>query len=99
MAGVSNDVGEILEIFDEKSPLYASPQRSTALTNKLSSVLSASYADSEIRDALRVLDEKKIQNNPETRRRLRLDVQKDVIDCNGKIIKEFGHVAEVGYSH
>lgn len=33
-------------------------------------------------------------NNPETRRRLRLDLQKELIDSNGDIISQFGKVAE-----
>ena len=75
----------------------ASPQalRSNPLSSKVTSVLSASYADSDIRDALALLDKKGLENNPETRRQLRLDVQKDVIGSNGDIIREFGHVAEV----
>ncbi|KAK2836908.1 Golgi transport complex subunit 6 [Arthroderma sp. PD_2] len=68
--------------------------RQTALANRLNSALSASYADSEIRDALETLDSRGIQNTAETRRTLRLDVQKEVIDSNGKIIQDFGRVAE-----
>lgn len=67
------------------------------LSNKISTVLSASYADSEIREALRTLDEKSIKNSAETRRKLRLDVQKEVIERNGDIIKDFGHIAEVRF--
>lgn len=99
MAGGSGDMNEILDGYDDKTPLSSLPQKSNALANRLTSVLSASYADSEIRDALRTLDEKKIQNNTETRRALRLDVQKEVIDCDGEIVKEFGHVAEVCLIH
>jgi hypothetical protein len=73
------------------------PLRSNALSSKVNSVLSASYADLEIRDALQLLDERGIENTVETRRQLRLDIQKDVIDSNGLVIKEFGHVAEVGW--
>lgn len=71
-------------------------QRSNALANKLAGVLSVSYADSDIRDALRLLDLKNAQNTPELRRRLRLDLQKEVIDCNSSIIQDFGQVVEVG---
>lgn len=70
-------------------------QRSNPLASKVTSVLSASYADSDIRDALTLLDKYGIENNAETRRQLRLDVQKEVIESNGDLIKEFGHVAEV----
>lgn len=74
------------------NPALAS--RSNALSSKVSSLLSASYADIEIRDALSLIDERNIENNAQTRRQLRLDVQREVIESNGVIIKEFGHVAE-----
>jgi hypothetical protein len=64
----------------------------------VNSVLSASYADSEIKDALALLDERGVENTAETRRQLRLDIQKDVIESNGAVIREFGHVAEVSFS-
>jgi hypothetical protein len=66
-----------------------------ALSSRITSVLSASYADLEIRGALETLDERSIQNTAETRRQIRLDVQKEVIECNGEIVKDFGQVAEV----
>lgn len=69
--------------------------RPNTLSSKVTSVLAASYADLEIRDALRLLDGRGLVNTAETRRQLRLDVQKDVIESNGVIIREFGHVAEV----
>jgi hypothetical protein len=69
--------------------------RSNPLSAKVTSVLSASYADPDLRDALDLLDKRDVENNAETRRQLRLDVQKEVIESNGDIIKEFGHVAEV----
>ncbi|KAM0794427.1 oligomeric Golgi complex subunit 6 [Usnea florida] len=94
MSGIQSFANDISESLDDKLNISSVPQRSTALSNKLSSVLSASYADSEIRDALRSLDEKEIKNTAETRRRLRLDIQKEVIQRNGAIIQEFGHVAE-----
>lgn len=64
------------------------------LSSKVTSVLSTSYADSEFRDALALLDSRGLQNTAETRRRLRLDLQKEVIDSNGQIINEFGRVAD-----
>lgn len=66
-----------------------------ALSSRITSVLSASYADLEIRDALETLDARGISNTAETRRQIRLDVQKEVIECNGEIVKDFGEVAEV----
>lgn len=68
--------------------------RSTALSGKITSILSASYADIEIRDALATLDARGIQNSAETRRNLRRDVQKEIIDANGDIVKDFGIVAD-----
>ncbi|KAJ5779570.1 hypothetical protein N7457_007290 [Penicillium paradoxum] len=76
------------------SPLSPPPHRSTALTNRLTTVLSASYADSDIRDSLETLSLRGIHNSAETRRQLRLDVQKEVVDCNAEIVKDFGKVAE-----
>ena len=69
--------------------------KSNALSNKITSVLSASYADSEIRNALGLLDARGTINTTETRRNLKLDAQKQVIDCNAAILDEFGQVAEV----
>lgn len=69
--------------------------RSNALSIKLTSVLSRSYADPEIRDALVLLDARGVANDANTRRSLRLDAQKGVIECNGAIVQDFGFVAEV----
>ncbi|KAL3491603.1 oligomeric Golgi complex subunit 6 [Aspergillus germanicus] len=69
-------------------------QRSNALSNRLTSVLSVSYADSDIRDALETLSLRGIHNTAEVRRQLRLDVQKEVADCNAEIVRDFGRVAE-----
>ncbi|KAF2200787.1 oligomeric complex COG6 [Delitschia confertaspora ATCC 74209] len=65
-----------------------------ALSSRITSVLSASYADRDIRDALETLDVRDVRNTAETRRRIRLDVQKEVIQCNGEIVKDFGEVAQ-----
>lgn len=67
--------------------------RSNALQNRITSVLSASYADLEIRDALAAYDERKLTNTAEARRNLRLDVQEELIRCNGEIVQDFGQVA------
>lgn len=87
--------GELADSFDERSPATNLPQRSNALANRITGVLSASYADSEIRDALNTLETMGIQNTPETRRGLRWNVQRELIECNGAIVKDFGHAAEV----
>jgi hypothetical protein len=66
-----------------------------ALSSRITSVLSVSYADLELRDALETLDARELRNTAETRRQIRLDVQKEVIQCNGEIVKDFGEVVEV----
>ncbi|KAI1105410.1 oligomeric Golgi complex subunit 6 [Jackrogersella minutella] len=76
------------------SPTGPGGRASNPLSSKVTSVLSTSYADSEFRESLALLDERGISNTAEIRRQLRLDVQKEVIDSNGKIITEFGRVAE-----
>ncbi|KAJ5363167.1 hypothetical protein N7541_004011 [Penicillium brevicompactum] len=76
------------------SPSTPPTQRSTALTNRLTTVLSASYADSDIRDSLETLSLRGIHNSEKTRRQLRLDVEKEVVDCNAEIVKDFGKVAD-----
>jgi uncharacterized protein involved in copper resistance len=76
----------------------AASRGANALSSRITSVLSASYADLEIRDALETLDARGVRNTAETRRQIRLDVQKEVIQCNGEIVKDFGEVAEVSQS-
>lgn len=84
---------------DGLSPAIASvapaSRGTSALSSRITSVLSASYADLEIRDALETLDARRVRNTAETRRQIRLQVQKEVIQCNGEIVKDFGEVAEV----
>ncbi|KAI0517707.1 oligomeric complex COG6 [Xylaria bambusicola] len=100
----SNGLGLQLPQRDAASPGPISPGISLApgqasrvmnpISSKVTSVLSTSYADSEFREALILLDERGISISAETRRQLRLDVQKEVIDSNGQIINEFGRVAD-----
>lgn len=58
-------------------------------------MLSASYVDGEIRDALETLDKRGFVNEAEKRRLLRLEVQGEVIEANAAVVKDFGKVAEV----
>lgn len=78
------------------SPATPAARGANTLSSRITSVLSSSYADLEIRDALETLDSRGVQNSAETRRQIRLDVQKEVNQCNGEIVKDFGQVAEVG---
>ena len=80
---------------DDATRQGSTSQRSNALSTKITSLLSVSFVDGEIRDAINSLDDRNFQNTPESRRRLRIDAQKDVIDRNGDIIRDFGEVAEV----
>jgi hypothetical protein len=81
--------------YDDGPTSPSSLPKTNPLSNKLTSILSTSFADGELRDALRTLDQRGVQNTPETRRNLRLDAQREVIDRNGDVIQDFGHVAEV----
>lgn len=67
----------------------------SALSSKISGVLSTSFADLDIRDALHTLDARQTKNTPQTRQNLRLDTQKEIIDCNAEIVDDFGEVAQV----
>lgn len=82
------------DVLSPTTPSSGAAARSNALQNRITSVLSASYSDLEIRDALSMLDERGLQNTAETRRNLRLDVQEELIQCNGEIVQDFGQVAE-----
>jgi len=94
-AGITELTNDLADTYDDRLTASSVTQRNHILSNKLASVLSASYADSEIRDALRQLDVTHIQNTSEVRRGLRFDVQKEVIHGNARIIDDFGAVAEV----
>ncbi|KAK3384754.1 oligomeric complex COG6-domain-containing protein [Podospora didyma] len=84
-------------VMDSPAPGPLSPPLSKGanpLSSKVTSVLSTSYADTEFREALALLDDRNVYNTSEARRRLRLDLQKEVIDSNGEVINEFAKVAE-----
>lgn len=69
--------------------------KSSAISGKVAALLSSSFADSETRDALAILESRNVKNTAETRRRIRHDAQKEVIDCNADIVADFGKIAEV----
>ncbi|KAI3393525.1 hypothetical protein diail_4161 [Diaporthe ilicicola] len=84
------------------SPVPQTPTTATAsafkgpnpFSSKITTVLATSYADSEFRGALSLTDDRGITNSAATRRQVRLQLQKEVIDSNGNIIVEFGRVAD-----
>ena len=73
----------------------SSSAKASAISGKITTLLSSSFADADIRDALAILDARGVKNNAETRRNLRQDAQKEIIDCNAEIVADFGTVAEV----
>ena len=73
----------------------ASSQKSNLLANRLSNILSASYADIEIGEVLRVVENTDIKYGTTDRRHLRLEITKGVIECNATIVDDFRQVAEV----
>ena len=73
----------------------ASAQRYAPFSNRVTGILSASYADLEIRDALEILDSRGFENTAEARRELRANLQSEVVASNGEIIRDFGEVAKV----
>ncbi|RMZ89346.1 hypothetical protein DV736_g3421, partial [Chaetothyriales sp. CBS 134916] len=68
-------------------------RKANALSTKLATVLSSSYADSEIREALRLLDLRQGAYHDGIKHNLKANVQKEVIDANARILDDFGHVA------
>lgn len=78
-----------------RSPTASPFKGVNPFSSKVTAVLATSYADSEFRDALSLLDERGISNSAATRRQVRLQLQKEVIDSNGDVIAEFGRVADV----
>ncbi|TKX23751.1 conserved oligomeric Golgi complex subunit 6 [Elsinoe australis] len=76
------------------TPSSPAPSRANALQARIATLLSASYADLEISDALHTLDTRGVSNSAETRRNLRLDLQQELIACNGEVVKDFGQVAQ-----
>ncbi|RKF61444.1 Conserved oligomeric Golgi complex subunit 6 [Erysiphe neolycopersici] len=78
------------ESYDNPS---ASSRGQYLLASKVNSILSMSYADSDIKDALCILDTRGLSNTNATRRQLRYDIQKEVIKSNGFIIEELGYVS------
>jgi len=69
------------------------PPRLSTLTTKITTILSSSLANIEIRDSLEALDSRHIHNTSSTRRNLRLDLQAEAIKSNSEIIRDFGNVA------
>ncbi|TEA10043.1 Conserved oligomeric Golgi complex subunit 6 [Colletotrichum sidae] len=83
-----------LPIRDVSNSSTPSSKTLNPLSSKVTTILSTSYADSDFRDALQLLDGRGLLNTPETRRQLRLDLQREVIESNGHVVSQFGRVAD-----
>ncbi|TDZ19746.1 Conserved oligomeric Golgi complex subunit 6 [Colletotrichum orbiculare MAFF 240422] len=83
-----------LPIRDVSNSSTPSSKTLNPLSSKVTTILSTSYADSDFRDALQLLDGRGLLNTPETRRQLRLDLQREVIESNGHVVSHFGRVAD-----
>ncbi|KAM3519364.1 hypothetical protein MY4038_009800 [Beauveria bassiana] len=80
---------------DAPGHTVASSKVINALATKVSAVLSASYSDAAFRGAVALIDHRGLKHDGRTRRRLRLDLQKEVIEKNGKILDDFGFVSDM----
>jgi conserved oligomeric Golgi complex subunit 6 len=69
--------------------------RGTALSTKLATVLSTPYADSELREALRLFELRDVASDDWSRQNLKALADKEVIDSNARVVDDFGQVAEV----
>ncbi|RMZ83217.1 hypothetical protein DV738_g1289, partial [Chaetothyriales sp. CBS 135597] len=91
--GLSHDAADPSLLSPSAGDSLAS-RKASALSTKLATVLSSSYADSEIREALRLLDLRQGADHENIRHNLKASVQKEVIDANARILDDFGQVAE-----
>lgn len=74
-------------------------KRGTALSNKLTSILSSSYADTETRDALRLFDLRYGDKWAKTEFDVKYEAQREVTEANARIVDDFSKVAKVGCFH
>ncbi|PHH58475.1 hypothetical protein CDD81_5711 [Ophiocordyceps australis] len=61
---------------------------------RIAHVLSASYSDTEFSQILQLLDESPLRNDAATRRQIRLQAERRVIDYNGAALDNFERVAQ-----
>lgn len=74
----------------------AAPLRpDNVIANKIASVLSVSYTDQSMRQALESLDSRMKQGNTTSaRRHLRSNTEAEIIKANGQFLKSFSHITE-----
>lgn len=73
----------------------AQNRRGNTLSNRLTSVLSFSYADTDIRNALRLYDARYGNKQIGEDLDLKYEAQKEVIEANARIVDDFSKVAQV----
>lgn len=83
---------------DSSSRAHLPRSAGNPLSSKINAVLSTSFADGEFGEVLSTIDELELVNTPITRRQFRLQLQKNVIESNGEVVKDFSRVAEVRLS-
>ncbi|KPI42984.1 Conserved oligomeric Golgi complex subunit 6 [Cyphellophora attinorum] len=74
----------------------SSVRRANALSARISTVLSTSYADTEIRQALRLFELRQTQGGSNASygsSDLKALAEKEVVDSNAQVVDDFGHVA------
>ncbi|KAJ6440868.1 EMG1/NEP1 methyltransferase [Purpureocillium lavendulum] len=94
--GLQRDASDSRALSPGRQSNLSASRGNNPIAAKLTAVLSTSYSDADFREALTLLDERGVSNDARTRRRIRLDVHKEVISSNSLIVDEFGHVADVG---
>lgn len=75
------------------SPTYS--RSSNPLLSRITEVLSTSYADTEFRQTLQLVDERRVHSDPKAKRGLKLALHREVLEQNGCILHEFRKVVEV----
>lgn len=78
------------------SPTVATTSRHHALSSRISSVLSLSYVDTDVDSALQTLDLQGTPDLAELRQKFRQSVQRQVIDENAVVVRDFSQVSKVG---
>ncbi|KAF1809000.1 oligomeric complex COG6 [Eremomyces bilateralis CBS 781.70] len=93
----SNPMGS--PFFDESASTDAtlaegpSFPRGSTVSSRISNILSVSYADQAIRDALQTLQSRGASDYNQVRRHFYHDVQKETIQCNAEVVQDFGKIA------
>ncbi|RDA89665.1 hypothetical protein CP533_4152 [Ophiocordyceps camponoti-saundersi (nom. inval.)] len=86
--------GSELPRLQHHQPVAAAAEVNAAQSAKVSVILSTTYSDSGFCEALTFLDDRHTGIHTRRRRRVRLDILKDVINTNGAVLNSFKSVAK-----